>query len=39
MMASNQGGPALPWAVAAWATALVTGGLGMFGGGAAKAAA
>ncbi|KAL4859821.1 hypothetical protein ACK3TF_000096 [Chlorella vulgaris] len=39
IMASNQGGPALPWVVGAWATALATGGLGMFGGGAAKAAA
>lgn len=39
MMAANQGGPMLPWVVGAWATALLGGGLGITGGGAAKAAA
>lgn len=29
----------LPYVVGAWATALLTGGMGLFGGGAAKAAA
>ena len=39
MMAANQGGPMLPWVVGAWAAALASGGLGIMGGGAAKAAA
>lgn len=39
MVAANQGGPMLPYVVGAWATALLTGGMGLFGGGAAKAAA
>jgi len=39
MMSANQGGPLLPWVVGAWATALLGGGLGIMGGGAAKAAA
>lgn len=39
MMSANQGGPMLPHVVGAWATALLGGGLGIMGGGAAKAAA
>ena len=39
MMAANQGGPMLPYVVGAWATALLSGGMGLLSGGAAKAAA
>jgi len=40
MVMANQGGPMLPWVTGAWATALLTGGMGLMGGGrAAKAAA
>jgi hypothetical protein len=39
VMAANQGGPMLPYVVGSWATALLTGGMGLMGGGAAKAAA
>ena len=38
MLSANQGGPALPWVVGAWATALMAAGTGLFGGGSAKAA-
>ena len=39
MWMANQGGPYLPYVVGAWATALMAGGMGLMGGGAAKAAA
>ncbi|GAB4824039.1 hypothetical protein N2152v2_011085 [Parachlorella kessleri] len=38
MWAAGQGGPMLPWILGAWSTALLTSGLGLMKGGAAKAA-